>query len=341
MIWLACVVQGPIAEVEETAAPVPEDDTAAVVELPAEPSCPEGMAEVTAEGAIAYCIDAFEVVVEGELGTADQHAEGAVVTTAVASAIEGAVPSLEVSFSQAELVCANTPVLDRHGAEVGRKRLPTLQEWLDAADGVVGEGGTAYPYGDSYDEAACPCPEGSASYSGPEPAGAWPECVSAFGVYDQSGNLWEWVDAGDRMDHAGWWAAAKAAGMTLSVDQGLLAGSSSDLGPLELHVNGVDGSTLAVAEGLLQVEEGGPNKGFGDTIAGYLTLESSAMWWLAITVEEGGYLGVRDAWDGLPVAHKRGGAWYVGPCDLDEAISNVESHDYLADIGLRCVADPL
>ena len=338
MIWLACVVKGPIAE-------LPEDtglDTSPPVELvPAvEPSCPDEMAAVTSDGAIAYCIDRFEVVVEGELGSADQHEEAAVVATATATPIEGAVPALDVSYSQAEQVCANTPVLDRHGDEVGRKRLPTAEEWIDAADGVVGQGGTLYPYGDVYSASACPCPEGDESYSGPEQAGAWPDCVSAFGVYDQSGNLWEWVDGGDRVDHAGFWSAADGASLDVGQESGLLSGSGS-VGPLELYVNGVDGETLAFVDGWLVVEVDGTSRGFGDEVGGYLALELEVTSWLAVTVEESGQLRVRDAWDGLPVAHKRGGAWYVGPCDLDPSILNLESHDYLGDIGFRCVADPV
>lgn len=337
MIWLACVVKGPIGELDETA--VPEvDDTAVSVVLPGEPSCPDEMVPVTADEVIAYCIDPYEVVVSGELGDADQHASGAVATTATSAPVAGEVPAFEVSYSQAELICANTPVLDAQGEEVGRKRLPTAEEWIDAADGVVGEGGSRYPYGDAWDASACPCPEGSGTYDGPNQAGAWPDCVSAFGVYDQSGNLWEWVDAGDRVDHAGWWAAGEALG--LSDAEGLVA-SGGDLAGVELHVNGVDGSTLAVVEGLLWVDFEGSSVGFGDEVGGYLSLEVDATWWMAVTVEETGHLRVRDAWDGLPVAHKRGGAWYVGPCDLDPAIVNIESHDYLADIGFRCVADPI
>jgi formylglycine-generating enzyme required for sulfatase activity len=49
-----------------------------------------------------------------------------------------------------------------------------------------------FPYGNTYDPAAC---NGNASDAGhPLPVGTFPGCKSAFGTFDQSGNISEWED---------------------------------------------------------------------------------------------------------------------------------------------------
>ena len=65
------------------------------------------------------------------------------------------------------------------------KRLCSAAEWRE---GCQGPDRDKYPYGSRYNENHCPSKEAAASRSG-----RFPVCRSYYGLYDMTGNLWEWT----------------------------------------------------------------------------------------------------------------------------------------------------
>jgi hypothetical protein len=112
--------------------------------------------------------------------------------------LEGARPSMMVSFDDARRACA-----------LEGKRLCTVEEWEFACEGTQM---WPYPYGTERDPEACNIDKPAASpdfalLSSPRsaaegiermdersPSGALHRCVSPFGVRDMTGNVAEWVE---------------------------------------------------------------------------------------------------------------------------------------------------
>lgn len=156
-----------------------------------EPACPAGMVPVEDDlGEVAYCIDAWENHLDPRegLGNADQGADwpdGS--TTAVPRSREGVLPLTVVSWYQAMALCLNA---DKH--------LCSADEWTDACDGQLGEGGQIYLWGDEADETACVtlADDGSSPWAALQLTGSLATCASPVGAYDMAGNAWEWTDSG-------------------------------------------------------------------------------------------------------------------------------------------------
>lgn len=89
--------------------------------------------------------------------------------------VEGGLPRGDVSYSEAVKTC-----------KAQGKRLCTAQEWQWSCSGLEGY---TYPYGWNYDKKLC----NSKGIGKWDPAGSNTHCVSKFGVYDLSGNIFEWV----------------------------------------------------------------------------------------------------------------------------------------------------
>ena len=94
----------------------------------------------------------------------------------------GEIPRANVSVEEASELC-----------RVQDRRLCTASEWKEACRGAQGK---RWPYGDTYDRDACNYGF-TGGKGGPTPAGSKPDCVSDYGVFDMSGNVWEWVSTAD------------------------------------------------------------------------------------------------------------------------------------------------
>lgn len=134
--------------------------------------CPAGMAAIHPAQGPAFCVDRYELPGEA-----------------------GAMPLSNLSLPQARQACG----------ERG-KRLCTQSEWLAAC---AGSARRRWPYGGEF--VADRCNDGAANAPGsggrPTAGGARPDCVTPEGVFDLSGNLWEWTATGESSGvlHGGGW----------------------------------------------------------------------------------------------------------------------------------------
>lgn len=119
--------------------------------------CPDGMV-----GMDGFCIDRYE------------HPN-----------LEGAIPASRLDFHAASAGC-----------EARGLRSCGEREWLLACEGTALR---RWPYGNVYQNGACLDESPTVSYRGPDlrASGAAEACRTPRGVFDLSGNLWEWVLGAD------------------------------------------------------------------------------------------------------------------------------------------------
>ena len=124
----------------------------------------------------------------------------------------GQIPAINVSLQEAMVACESTTI---DGQSL---RLASLHEWQDAGDGQLGEG-TLYPWGEHKDDSQCviDSPINPQQWSTVQPSGSLKGCVSEFGVYDQIGNAWEWVDLKQTASRETWTSLLHEQGFVVSV----------------------------------------------------------------------------------------------------------------------------
>lgn len=88
----------------------------------------------------------------------------------------GQTPRVRASWFDARRTCENQG-----------KRLCSLSEWRSAC-------GRAFPYGNQFDPDRCNTADEDGFARSLAAAGAFPQCRSASGAYDMSGNVHEWVE---------------------------------------------------------------------------------------------------------------------------------------------------
>ena len=317
------------------------------------------MSAVTDGADILYCVDTFEVVVEGDIGDKDQWAPGAIPPSAVASSKEGVIPSVGISFDQAVGICANTPVIGPDGEQYGVKHLVTREEWRDAADGVPGPGGTEFPYGNEVDADICATPDqfGNPVYDGLQPTGSLPDCVSAFGLYDQCGNAWEWADAGLATDAEVWFDLTASAGLMIEVDDDGYLSVSSGWAPSLVHLMmmcGIgpdltvdeDGRLLVWLNESSQAQFSSGLLMFGD---GFHTISGDEFLPVVLGLPDVPsfpfncpLIPILDP-PSVPIPVKLGGAYYAGfPDSCGTMFHGLRhTHDFDGTIGFRCACPPM
>jgi hypothetical protein len=144
--------------------------------VPEGPCPPEMVFVASAEG--GFCIDRYEASASGDCPNTipsgqTETRDNLSYPVCKPESKPGALPWRYISQDQAALACAKAG-----------KRLPSNQEWLQAALGTPDKDN-----GWGADD----CQVSGNWSQQPGPSGSGKNCVSAAGAFDMVGNLWEWV----------------------------------------------------------------------------------------------------------------------------------------------------
>lgn len=138
---------------------------------------------------------------------------------------KGMIPADNISWIEAEIACKNSG-----------KRLCKPEEWDFACMGMEKK---QYPYGNEYREDFCNGFEYGKKRGaiGVIPAGTLEKCNNSMGVYDLSGNLWEWIDGTDETKTL---KLVKGGGFSNSgYDEGVMSCHKNTYQPPNIRLSGV------------------------------------------------------------------------------------------------------
>ena len=282
--------------------------------------CPEGFASVPKENP-EFCVQPFEATIT-DVGTALSQ--------------NGNIPDVNVSFVAAQEACQNT-ILD------GRSlRVINHTEWKRAG------GNRTYPWGETHEErCALDSPKMHGVWKDIQPSGSMEGCLSEYGVYDQIGNAWEWVDLEQTANREQWLKYLEAKGDSVEVSQTLIQVKEGLLPKLQYNAVCVDMKSVILDQDLLAVELRKPiSKDCLTAGQGYLWYQTNDIRNSGKVPEPGSLLpvklwGNRIVWDksrdGEAVGAKVGGSFYSGGESTLNSfwVGHIPSFD--GSIGFRCV----
>ena len=250
----------------------------------------------------------------------------------------GEIPSSNISYYQAQEYCASIT----HTRPI---RLPTIEEWKDAGDGVIGLGGSSYPWGDDFHAGECILPYENITWDSPQTCGYLDTCSSIFGVYDQIGNLWEWVDSEIYVDIAAWMMNQQNQGYSFSIIDGILHTNEDTLHGVHPFVVGLSQSNIDILDGMIWIRLDEP---FRSDLPGVGYLKSnnlgqpSSYDFLPISLlwdeeRKNAQIVVDTPRDGEPIPAKVGGAYYSGADSRLDTVFWGHVPDFDGSIGFRCL----
>ena len=220
-------------------------------------------------------------------------------------------------------------------------RLINHREWKKAG------GGERYPWGDSY-ESRCvlDSKENHGLWSSVQPSGTMPDCVSEYGVYDQIGNAWEWVDIQQTATRDAWVQMVEDHGYSVVVKQTLIEADEGLLSKLQYNAVCVYMNGLMIDQELIVVDLYKPIPDDCVTAGeGYLWFQDNDSSQGSEVPKPGALLpvkmwGKRLIWDksrdGEAVGAKVGGSFYSGGESTLHSfwVGHLPSFD--GSIGFRC-----
>ena len=285
--------------------------------------CSDGFVPIPTENPM-YCI----MTCEAQIIQTEPHSQ------------VGQSPSSNISYYDAQDYCASID----HSTPM---RLPTVMEWRDAGDGVIGEGGTDYPWGNDVHAGECVLPHEDTTWDYHQTCGYLSSCVSVFGVYDQIGNLWEWAESGLYVDIEAWMNNQDEQGHSFMSIDGILHTGDNTLHGFHPFVIGLSQSTIDIVDGMIWVRVSEP---FRNDLPGVGYFKSSEMeipsslHFLPISLawdeqRKNAQIIVETGRDGEPIPAKVGGSFYSGADTRLDTIFWGHVPEFDGSIGFRCIYD--